>query len=301
VRHNWGVFGEDDEVGTLNFLCPGCRRRAAAEVLTGELLALSMPLDQPSPSLVETRAPYRHEVATRRSGRDDALHNFYLQGSSQWDGLQHIRYREFGYYNGLSEADLDEGRLGIDRAARHGILTRGVLADVAGYLASIGRPIEATARCAIDAELLDRTLAWQGVVVESGDIVLVRTGWLGWYQGLAERERIALAGRLRDGPDGIQAPGLDARAGTAEWLWNHQVAAVAADNASLEVLRVRPDEGYLHRLLIPLLGMMLGELWQLDELATRCAERRSWTFLLSAAPMMLPGGVGSPCNAYAVL
>src|SRR5262245_23090997 len=97
-RHNWGVFGAEDNLGTLNFICPGCRVRAAAAVTTGRVTPLSLPLDQPSPSLVAAREAYRHEVFVRRSGRDDALHGFYLQGSSQWDSLAHIRYREFGYY-----------------------------------------------------------------------------------------------------------------------------------------------------------------------------------------------------------
>jgi hypothetical protein len=87
----------------------------------------------------------------------------------------------------------------------------------------------------------------------------------------------------------------------AEWLWNHRIAAVAADNPALEVLRVRKEDGFLHRRIMALLGMPIGEFWYLEELSHACRERGRWDFFLTSAPLNLPRGVGSPSNAYAIL
>src|ERR1043166_911484 len=88
------------------------------------------------------RGGYEHKISVNRGGRDDYLNNFALQGSSQWDSLRHIRYREFGYYGGLQDEDVDgRGLLGIDNWARRGIIGRGILIDAAGYFEKQGRPL----------------------------------------------------------------------------------------------------------------------------------------------------------------
>ncbi len=87
---------------------------------------------------------------------------------------------------------------------------------------------------------------------------------------------------------------------TAAWLWDHRVAAVAADNPAMEVLKVDPGVGFLHRLLLPLLGMPIGEFWDLEALSEACRRHERSAFLLTSAPLYIPGGVGSPANAYAV-
>jgi kynurenine formamidase len=301
ARHAWGVFGDQDELGTLNFIRPEVVAAAAREVVAGEVVNLDLPLDQPDPPLVAGRHSFKHGLRVERWGRDDWLDNFYLQGSSQWDSLQHFRYREFGYYGGRQEADLDGGALAVDRLARRGIISRGVLVDVAAYLAARGTAVEATARFPIGPDLIEASLSWERVEVRSGDVLLVRTGWLAWYLGLDRAGREALAGSLHTGPGGLNCPGLSARESTAAWLWDRRVAAVAADNPALEVLPVDPAEGYLHRLLIPLLGMPIGEFWDLEGLSEACRRHQRYTCLLTSAPLYLRGGVGSPANAYAVL
>jgi hypothetical protein len=300
VRHAWGVFGPQDELGTLNFITPAVVAAAAREVVAGEVVNLDLPLDQPNPPLVAGRQQFKRGLRVERWGRDDWLDNFYLQSSSQWDSLQHFRYREFGYYGGRDEADLDGGMLAVDRLARRGIISRGVLVDMAAYLAATGTPVDASTRFPIRPELLEATLGWAGVEPRPGDVLLVRTGWLAWYQGLDQGGREALAGSLHTGPGGLNCPGLWAGESTAAWLWDQRVAAVAADNPALEVLPVDPAEGYLHRLLIPLLGMPIGEFWDLEGVSEACQRLRRYSFLLSSAPLYLPGGVGSPANAYAV-
>jgi hypothetical protein len=95
-------------------------------------------------------------------------------------------------------------------------------------------------------------------------------------------------------------PSLDATQATAAWLWDHRVAAIAADNPAVEVLPVKPSTGFQHRRLIALQGMPLGELWDLDELGNEYATDGVYEFMPVSVPLYIPGGVGSPANAYAI-
>lgn len=299
-RHAWGVFGAEDELGTLNFITPAAVAAAAREVQAGEVVNLSLPIDQPNPPLALGRQTPRLATTVERWGRDDWLEHLSLQASTQWDGLRHIRYREFGYYGGRDDAAVDAGTLGIDRIARRGIVTRGVLVDVAAYLAERGSPIDACAPFAIGTALVEDVLGWEGVELRTGDVLLLRTGWLAWYLGLDAAGRARLGGSLHNQPDGLDCPGLAAGAASAAWLWDRRVAAVAADNPAMEVLKVDPAVGFLHRLLLPLLGMPIGEFWDLEALSEACRRHGRYAFLLTSAPLYIPGGVGSPANAYAV-
>jgi hypothetical protein len=300
-RHAWTVFGEGDELGTMNFIGPEQVRGGLACATEGRVVNLALPLDLPSPALSGTRAGYAHHVERRPSGSDDHLDGFYLQCSSQWDAVAHIRYREFGFYGGRQDADLDRGELGIDRLARKGIVGRGVLVDFAGWRDAIGEPVDATARVPIGPAEFDAVLAWQGCTPRDGDLLLVRTGWLRWYLALDRAGRESLGGRLHNRADGMDCPGLAPGVDMAGWLWDHRVAAVAADNAALEVLKVRKEEGFLHRRIMALLGMPIGEFWYLEELSHACRDRGRYDFLLTSAPLNLPRGCGSPNNAYAIL
>lgn len=298
-RHAWEVFGREDQLGTLNFITPEAVAKASRSVRAGRVFNLSLPLNLPEPNLVGHRQTYIHHIEITRTGRDDHLDRFYPQASSQWDGLAHIRFREFGYYGGREEARLDAGELGIDRMAERGVVGRGVLVDAAGFFAWQGRPLNPTERVALGPEDLEAVLAWEQVRVEPGDILLVRTGWLEWYLSLGPEERQALGGSADGGT--LRCPGLAPGVETAAWLWDHRIAAVAADNPALEVLPVRREEGFLHRRLIALLGMPIGELWYLAGLAQACRSFSRYTFLLVSVPLKIPRGVGSPNNACAIL
>ncbi len=300
-RHSWDVFGRDDQLGTLNFIRPETVAAAAHAVRTGRVISLSLPLDLPYPAMTSARPTYEHKVTRSRMGRDDSLSGFFLQCSSHWDSLQHIRFREFGYYGGREEEALDQGALGMDVVARRGIIGRGILVDVEAYMRRQGRAFAANERNPIGADLLDAVLAFQGTVPEPGDILLVRTGWLTWYLRLDTAGRNDLQGRQRGGEGAMACPGLAPDIGMARWLWDHRISAVAADNAALEVMPVSRDEGFLHRRILALLGMLIGEFFVVDELAEACAQRRDFSFLFTSAPLNLPKGVGSPNNAYAVL
>jgi kynurenine formamidase len=300
-RHTWDVFGRDDQLGTVNYLTPERVRQAATLVRTGRVINLNLPLNFPITLYSGFRSGYRHHIEVGRGSRDDYVDNFAMQGSSQWDSLRHIRFREFGYYGGRQDADLDgKGELGIENWARHGIIGRGVLLDAAGYMERRGSPLDATARFTMDGAFLEEVAKAENVRLEPGDIVLLRTGWLAWYKSLDEAGREALRGTLHPGAGGMACPGLDPSQTTAAWVWDRQFAAMAADNVALEALPVDAQVGFQHRRLIALQGMPIGEVWDLDELARDCAKDGVYECMLVSAPLNLPGGVGSPPNAYAI-
>lgn len=301
-RSSWGIFGADDQLGTINFITPEAVAAAAATVRSGQTLNLSLPLDVPAPALAGQRNLYTHHIERNRGGGDDRLDEFYPQGSTQWDGLAHVRFREFGYYNGRQDADLDRGNLGIDAISEHGLVSRGLLVDASGWSqATRGWPLNPRERTALTAPDVEAVLDWQGSEARPGDILLLHTGWLAWYGGLTQPERDGLAGTLHPRPGGLAAPGLDPSATTAAWLWNHRVAAMAGDTPTVECLPVHREEGFLHRRTLALLGMPIGEFWWLHDLAETCRSLGRFHFLLSATPWRLPRGVGSPITPMVVL
>jgi len=121
---------------------------------------------------------------------------------------------------------------------------------------------------------------------------MVRTGWLTWYRGLDRDQR----------PAGyaVAIPGLDPREEMAAYLWDLHVAAVGADNPTLELWPPDRERHFLHPRLLALLGIPIGELWQLDDLAQDCAATGTYDALLTSAPLHLAGAAASPCNALAI-
>jgi len=291
----WKVFGADDEIGTLNLLDQARALAGAAEVRTGDVFSLNWRVDLPSPNPWRP-APQRTHIAFGNS-RDDFLAPFYLQYSSQWDGLRHIAIDE-GFYNGVPASVVDDPsstRLGVQLWAERGIVGRGVLLDVARMQAEAGDPIDPATQYRITPAVLDETVRAQGLRIERGDILLVRTGWVGWYASLPESRRAEAFHATSP------QPGLDPTEEVAAWLWDQHLAAVAADNLAVECTPLNMTPGnFLHYRLIPGFGMALGELFWLDDLAAACAQDRRWSFLFTSAPLNVPGGVGSPPNALAV-
>ena len=243
--------------------------------------------------------------------RDDWLDSFYLQSTSQLDALRHIGHPEHGFYNGLSAVDNNESstRLGIHAWAETGIAGRGVLLDVVRFFAATGREYDCEQTVVLDADILDAIAAAQGVTWHGGDILLLRTGWAENYVAKSPSERAEFNTRNR-------SPGLAQRHATLRWLWDHEIAMVASDTPAVEadpVLEsdfVVPGEGppergvdhggMLHRPMIALLGMAMGELWKLDDLAAGCARDGRYDVFLTCKPLNLVGGVGSPPNALAI-
>jgi kynurenine formamidase len=295
ARHAWDVFGPGDELGRLNLLTADVAREASAGVRRGAVFNVCLPLNLPDPPWGGERQPYRHTVFDlNRNNQDDYLDSFYLQRSTQWDGFRHVRAREFGFWGGVTEgAGQDGSRLGIQRWAEHGIVGRGVLADVNRFLAEAGRPLSAEVGTPITVKDLTATLDAEGVTLRPGDILLLRTGYMEAYLAGSDADRIRFA-------HGKEFPGLHAGEETARFLWDSGVAAIAVDNPAVEVAPGSPEAGSLHRRLIPLLGFALGEFFDFSRLAEDSAADGSYTSLFVAAPLNLPGGVGSPGNAVAI-
>ena len=294
----WGVFGRQDQLGSLNFATPERRAAAARLVRRGAVFNLDLPLHLPAQPFFSVRARPRHVLVQRENGvvQDDYLDGFYPQYSSQWDGLRHMRHPRHGFYNWTSDADAscEVGRLGMEHFARHGIVGRGVLLDVERRLAGRGEHLAPDARRAIPVELLDQVAAEQGVAIQPGDIVLLRTGVGAWLRREAE------LGELSDTPRAYAGPGLEQGGASVAWLWDHQIAAIASDNLAVEAYPFGRDGKILHHWAIALLGMVFGELFDLEDLAADCADDGVYECFFVAKPLHLRGGVGSPANALAI-
>lgn len=294
---NWGRWGADDERGTLNHLAPEDVRAAAAGVRLGERFELSMPLAKNGPhhqGRKGVRVNPVHLMGVLPGDIDlgdgvDVADDYVvmpLQAATQWDGLGHVGY-DGRLYNDVPTSAISAIR-GAERngieATLPGFTGRGVLLDLP-RLHGLNR---LPADHAVTPEELDACEEAQGVRVRRGDAVLVRTGWLahgqehGW-DGWLEVE-----------------PGLTLDC--AEWLHEREVCNVAADNWGVEVAPFREADGVLalHCVLIRDMGMMLGEMWHLDELALACAADGRWDFLLSAPVLRVTGAVGSPVSPVVV-
>lgn len=297
----WHVFGPDDDVGTVNLLTPERRRRAAGLVRTGETFSLDAPLGFFDPPLNPARGVPRHHVIDQPGGigLDDVWDNLYPQAGSQWDSLAHIGYGRDVYYNGRTADEIKaDRRNGVDRWAEHGIVGRGVLLDVPRFMQHHDRPYDPSATERIDVDLLEKVVEHAGLELETGDVLVLRTGFVGWYAGLGFAERRALQ-------RGLTAPGLEQGEAVCEFLWDHHVAAVVTDTFAVEAWPADTSAeaapfGFIHQMLIGSFGMALGELWQLDRLAEACAADEVHEFLFSSTPLAAPGGISSPANAIAV-
>lgn len=300
----WQVYGSEDQLGTVNLLTPEVVRNAAASIQTGQRYVLSLPLDEPSPPLFG-RQPLEHTVMTMgEQGFDDRLDCVYPQGSTQWDALSHFGHSS-GFYGGRSHDDVLAGRLGIFEIANVGLAGRGVLLDVARYEHEHGRQLDPTATFGIGPALLQAVADWEGVQFRSGDILCIRTGWVGWYMGLNSKERQAISA-LSENYLEFQVAGLTSEDAMAEFLWDNGFAAVAVDNPTVEVMPVSlrgtepSSDDPLHTRVIGLLGLTLGEFFVLDPIAEACAADKRYDFFVTSAPLLIRGGVGSPPNVLAI-
>jgi Putative cyclase len=295
----WGLFGDDDQIGTLNLLTPERVAAAARLVRTGEVFALNWELEKPYPPLFN-RASLRHTINRRRKNVfDDLYDNFNTQSSSQWDGLTHFGHRLYGFYNGVTESQINgaaDTRNGIEHWARRGIAGRGVLLDFKRFAAHSGIPFTPGERYGITAEQLQAAADWQGIRFQTGDILIMRTGWIEWYCSLNEEQRIQLAQ-----PGALQIGGLEQCEDSLRFLWDNHFAAIASDNPPFEAYPpADPEEGLMHGTIIGLWGMPIGEMFQLDSLAAACAADQRYEFFFTAAPLNKLGGVASPPNALAI-
>lgn len=298
---SWGLWGDDDQLGTINLLTEEAIARGLASARRGAVFALNWALEQPSPPFYGRGALVHRVDRPLDNILDDALDNFFTQASSQWDALCHVGHPEHGFYNGFKDADFTGGpdtKLGVEHMARRGVVGRGVLLDIARHWENTGRPIDGSQFLEFTPADLDEVREAQGVTFEVGDILILRTGWMSWYEQASEEVRQDLA---NDSLARLNTPGIVGSEEMCAWLWNHHFATIAADNPAVEAWPhpLVPDV-YIHHRLIGLLGMPLGEMWYLEKLAADCATDGVYEFLLTSAPLNIHGGVGSPPNALAI-
>jgi kynurenine formamidase len=302
-RSGWGLFGPTDSLGLLNLQTNASVLAATSLVRTGKVFPLNAEIDAVNPPLDEDRAMVRHRVLHQPGpgfpDLDDVLDNFFPQVSSQWDSLAHVAYTPGVFYNGASDDDVLTGnRNTIDHWARRGIVGRGVMLDLDRALNSAGRSYTPQGSTAFSVADLEHARMRAGIDFSPGCIVLVRTGFLGWYRRQSWRDRKRVAADLR-------APGIEHTEDMARYLWDNQIMAIASDTFAVEVWppawgREAAPFGFLHRVLIGQFGMALGELWHLDDLAADCDQDGVCEFFLCSAPLNVPGGIGSPPNALAL-
>ncbi|WP_251862991.1 cyclase family protein [Achromobacter sp. Marseille-Q4962] len=320
---NWGDFGPDDQLGTLNHLDRAARLAAAAEIREGLSFSLSLPLTVPRAPVLNPRRKgpvirpaekngvpvYRYPLANDVPGATDVISDDSVtlspQYSTQWDALGHVGslYDARGNgtpqptgYNGYTvSAPGREGFAGtrdlsIAPMARHGIQGRGVMVDLRAHFGDEQRKIT-------HADLM-RVMQADGVTVRPGDVLCLHTGLADLALTLADNEQHRLKTRccVLDGGD----PGLLA------WITDSRIAAIAADNHAVELRNHHLDTERgallpLHEHCLFKLGLPLGELWHLTPLAHWLRRNHRHAFFLTAAPMHLPGLVGAPVNPIATV
>ncbi len=335
---NWGRWGNDDRYGTLNLLSNHARKLGFESVREGKVFVLSLPLNLPGGSKMN---PNRKPPVLRpnlRGGKpnflcklgqtcrftdvlsDDfvVLHNQY---STQWDALAHAGMlfdadddgeAEIVFYNGfgpesmrgpdsLTGAGFDSlpgdstsnmGPLSIDAVAETGVQGRAWLIDLRHHFGEQRRRIG----------LQDLMEAFRAdhISPQPGDILTFHTG-------LAEKI-IEMAGN----PDprvfesyGAVLDGTDQA--LLNWLRESDIAAIAADNYAVEHVIASGASSEqapmlpLHEHCLVKLGMPLGELWRLSPLARHLRKRGSFSYLLTAPPLMLPGAAGSAVTPVATV
>lgn len=304
---NWGRWGDDDQLGTLNLVGPQQIAAAADLVRTGRVFSLAIPFGDSGPQ-TGGFARFNPIHLMTRDGNDALAgttpRDFYhgrdgytrsaddivimpLQCATQWDGLSHILY-ENKMYNGYS-ADMVSSKGALKNSimeARDRMIGRGVLLDIAR-----AKGVDwLEPGTVIGAEDLENCAVSQRVELRQGDIVLVRTGQMG---------QVKSRGSWGDYAGG-SAPGLGLSA--ADWINEKQPSAVATDTWGMEVLPNETADVFqpLHIILIVYMGLTVGEIFDLEGLADDCAHDGVYEFLFSSPPLPIEMAVASPINPVAI-
>jgi kynurenine formamidase len=294
----WGRWGDDDRIGTLNLIDGDAVRRGAAAVQDGRRFSLAMRFDQHGPqvgsipgrinplrTMLGINTPYMGDPANFCTS-DDVV-TMGMQASTHWDGLAHVSYGGF-MWNGVPAAtvtaEAGAKELGIEHV--RSLTSRGVLLDVARAL-GVDRLAPGYG---VTADDLDAAADLAGVRLEAGDVVLVRTGNAQLYR---ERNRTEYT-------SSPQQPGLTTSC--CRWFKRHDIAAVATDTLVFEVYPGEDPAALfpVHLLHLVDMGLTQGQNFDLEDLAADCAADGRSSFLLEASPIPFTGAVGAPVNPVAV-
>jgi kynurenine formamidase len=279
---NWGRWGKDDQIGALNLITPEKRKQAAGLVKEG--YSVSLASDADTVPAVDNAFPY--DVKMLGIGNDQIAIRYHGITHTHLDSLAHINDNGV-FYNGYkpdADAVMKDGHSKNSiHNVKNGIFTRGVLIDIprlkgVPYLEP-GTPI-----------YIEDLEAWErqaGVKLTAGDALFVRTGV--WAR------RKALGPWLRGRAEGGRSAGLDPS--VIPWLKQRDIAILGSDHPQY----VAPSNlrGAIHDFALLYLGVHLFDNCDLEALADAAAARNRWEFLLTAAPLPIRGGTGSPANPIA--
>jgi kynurenine formamidase len=283
TESNWGRWGKDDEIGSLNLITNAKRKQAAALVRDG--VSVSMALDADTQKAIDNPNPYDHKM--QGIGSDYigvAMHGW---AHTHLDSLAHVNY-DGVFYNGYkpdpAEVMKQNGHAKNSIGnMKNGILTRGILIDVprlrgVPYLEP-GTPIYVS-----DLE------AWEkkaNLKVGAGDALFIRTGvW-------PYRAKFGPYLRGRAGKDA----GLDAS--VIPWLHQRDIAILGSDHPQGVNPSSTPMPNAVHDFALVSLGIPLFDNCDLEALANAAATRNRWEFMFTAAPLPVKGATGSPINPVA--
>jgi kynurenine formamidase len=297
---NWGKWGPKDEAGTLNYVTPKMIVDAVRLVKKGAVFTLGIPMGAVGPQqqgkgrrfntihiMMRTGTDIHAEGRPAVGGADDSI-MCCTHGSTHWDALGH-NFLDGKTYNGFDSTEVtgDGAKKCSIEAFDNKLVGRGVLLDMARWKGVD----KLEGGFGIGAEELDACADWEKVTIGKGDFLLIRTGQMQHYY-------------LKNNWRGISydsEPGLTIE--SAEWLHKKEVAAVAVDTMGCEV---RPNATSSdipqpwHKIVLPCMGLPMGEFFYLDKLAEDCDRDKVYEFLIVAPCLPIVGGVGSPINPYAM-
>ena len=279
---NWGRWGKDDQIGALNLITSAKRKQAAALVKEGVSVSMSGDLD--TEKAVDNPNPFELKMLT--IGSDQISSNYHGIAHTHLDSLAHINDNGV-FFNGYKpDADtvLKQGHAKNSiHNLKNGIFTRGILIDIPRLKGVLylepGTPI-----------YVEDLEAWEkkaGVRISAGDALFVRTGV--WAR------RKALGPWLRGRAEGGRSAGLDPS--VIPWLKKRDIAILGSDHP--QYVSPAPLRGAVHDFALLYLGIHLFDNCDLEALADAAAARKRWEFLLTAAPLAIRGGTGSPINPIA--
>ncbi|OAL49389.1 putative cyclase [Pyrenochaeta sp. DS3sAY3a] len=292
----WGLWGSEDELGTLNQLTPERTIEAAKEIRTGVRVGLNWPLEQMDYAGEKFRQVLEHEIYELGTNMNDDRLTFNTQTSSQWDGLRHWGFDDGRFYNGLTQKEIlgkETSQLGIHAWQKQGIVGRGVLLDFVAYAARNGIKYDPLDFYAISLQTVKQIAQDCKLEFQPGDIILLRTGFTAAFEtsDLAAKKAI-----MSKSP--FQYPGMESTLEVLAFLWDSQIAAVAGDCPGFEAWP--PTEQAMHQILLSGFGMPIGELFDLENLAKECEKQQRWAFFFTSQVLNVNGGVASPPNAIAI-
>jgi kynurenine formamidase len=295
---NWGRWGPDDQLGTLNLITPDRVREAASLVRSGRRVSMEIPIntvagpDNPNPAIHFVSQGHDIDIGSGglRFGLDFLGMASHGDCHTHVDALNHISYNGL-LYNGKPALEVLTSKggksLGIDAvAASGGVVGRGVLLDLPRFRGVPWlEPGEAVTRAELEA-----CEEAEGVRLGEGEIFVYRTGH--------HRRRLEL-GAWDNGPDGEGKAGL--HVDTVPWMHERGIAAFLPDGDGEAIPSTVEGIAYpIHPLQIVAMGMLCSDSLQFEDLARACEEEGRFEFMVVGLPLRLPGGTGTPWNPIAI-